>query len=133
GIFLFTMVYGWIQYDGDVSYGRLASKGFTETPASFSFLQIAAPLVLLVLTRLKMPVSTTMLLLASFSTSTEGVGDILSKSFTGYVAAFGVAIVVFLGVSRALERFQARGPAHRGWSVAQWVTSGFLWSVWLMQ
>ena len=32
GIFVATMTYSWFSYTGDVSYGRLASKGFSETP-----------------------------------------------------------------------------------------------------
>ena len=47
--FVATMTYSWVTY-GDVSYGRLASKGFSETPMSFSFLQVAAPIFLLILT-----------------------------------------------------------------------------------
>ena len=50
GIFLVTMLYSWITYGGDVSYGRLASKGFEQTPVQFSYLQVAAPIVLIVLT-----------------------------------------------------------------------------------
>jgi len=65
-VFLATVSYSWFNYDGDVSYQRLASKGFSEAPSSFSFLQVAAPIFLIVLTRFKMPVSTTFLLLTSF-------------------------------------------------------------------
>lgn len=132
GIFLLTMTYGWVVYDGDVSYQRLASKGFAEAPRSFSFLQVAAPLFLLILTRLRMPVSTTFLLLTSFTTSVEGVGSVLAKSLIGYVVAFAGAVVVWLALSKAMERWLRR-PAHPGWMAAQWVTSGILWSVWLMQ
>ena len=42
----------WYLFDGDVSYQRLASEGFDETPSQFNFLQVAAPLFLLILTRL---------------------------------------------------------------------------------
>ena len=46
-IFFATALYSFIQYGGDVSYGRLSTKGFSQTPQAFSFLQIAAPLFLL--------------------------------------------------------------------------------------
>ena len=41
GILLFTHTYSWVYYDGDVSHGRLLSKGLNEAPESFSFLPIS--------------------------------------------------------------------------------------------
>ncbi len=133
GIFLVTASYSFWQYNGDVSYGRLTSKGFETTPMSFDFLQVAAPLFLLILTRLRMPVSTTFLLLTSFATTPSSVGKVLTKSLQGYVLAFGLAIVVWLLTARLIDRWIAKGPAHPAWRVAQWITSGTLWAVWLMQ
>ena len=52
GIFLVTVSASWYIYDGDVTYQRLTSKGFAEAPTEFSFLQVAAPIFLLILTRL---------------------------------------------------------------------------------
>lgn len=132
GVFLATVGYSWLVYDGDVSYQRLAAKGFETAPTSFSYLQVAAPLFLLVLTRLKMPVSTTFLLLTGFSTSASSVGKVLSKSLSGYVLALVLSIVIWTLVSKRLQRAM-KGPAHPAWPVAQWITTAFLWSVWLMQ
>ena len=132
GIFVATMTFSWMTYGGDVSYGRLASKGFSETPMAFSFLQVAAPIFLLILTRLKMPVSTTFLILTAFSTSAKSVGKVLMKSLTGYALAFGIAIIAWLLVSKLIEKY-ATGKPHPIWPVAQWITTGLLWSVWLMQ
>ncbi|MBL6722579.1 MAG: hypothetical protein ISQ13_01065 [Candidatus Margulisbacteria bacterium] len=132
GIFIVTTAYSWVAYSGDVSYGRLASKGFSETPAAFSYLQIAAPIFLLILTRLKMPVSTTFLILTAFSTSSKSVANVLIKSLTGYGLAFVIAFVSWLLVSRLIQRFSKNTP-HPYWFVAQWLSTGVLWSVWLMQ
>jgi hypothetical protein len=131
GIFLATMTYGWFTYAGDVSYGRLATKGFEE-PTSFAYLQIAAPLFLIIITRLRMPVSTTFLLLSCFATSGKSIGAVLSKSLGGYVIAFVCAIVLWLTLGRWMQR-KFVGEAHPGWRVFQWGTTGVLWSVWLMQ
>ncbi|MDQ3536790.1 MAG: hypothetical protein M3421_14320, partial [Bacteroidota bacterium] len=49
-IFVATVTYSWVVYDGDVSYQRLTSKGFSEAPSTFSFLQLSAPIFLLILT-----------------------------------------------------------------------------------
>jgi len=132
GIFVATMTYSWFAYDGDVSYQRLASKGFETTPMDFGYLQIAAPIFLLILTRLRMPVSTTFLLLTSFSTSASSVGKVLSKSMLGYVVAFAAAFAIWIVLSKAIDRL-CKGEAHPAWRIGQWVTSGTLWMVWLMQ
>lgn len=132
GIFLATVTYSFVTYSGDVSYGRLASKGFETAPQSFAFMQVAAPLVLLVLTRFRMPVSTTFLLLSAFSTSASGVGQVLTKSLSGYVLAFVVAIAAWTLLAPLIRSFE-RTPAHPAWRVGQWLTTGFLWSVWLQQ
>lgn len=132
GIFLATVTYSFLYYDGDVSYGRLESKGFQEAPSDFGFMQVAAPLVLLFLTRLRMPVSTTFLLLTAFSTSASGIGSVLVKSLSGYVLAFVVAIVAWSALAPLVKRLSSRA-AHPLWRYAQWATTGVLWSVWLQQ
>ena len=132
GIFLVTVTYSFVTYDGDVTFERLASKGFDTAPTEFTFLQVAAPLFLLVLTRLKMPVSTTFLLLSCFATEASGVGSVLLKSLAGYGLALVSSIIVWLIFSKLFERWFT-GEPHKIWRPLQWLSSGFLWSVWIMQ
>lgn len=132
GIFLATVTYSWVTFSGDVTYQRLTSRGFEEAPAQFKFLQIAAPLFLLILTRLRMPVSTTFLLLSVFATSPDGIVDILQKSLLGYGIAFVLAFGLWMVLSRLFDRWFNGTPAGY-WQPIQWVVSGSLWAVWLMQ
>lgn len=132
GIFVLTVGYGWMAYDGDVSYGRLTAKGFAESPSSFTFLQVAAPIFLLVLTRLRMPVSTTFLILSCFSSSTGAVGAVLQKSLWGYGVAFIGALVVWLALTHFFDR-RFTGTPGAFWMPLQWLSTGFLWSSWIMQ
>jgi hypothetical protein len=132
GIFIITITYSWITYDGDVTYQRLDNKGLNEAPQSFSFLQVFAPVILLILTRLRMPVSTSILLLSAFSTKASSILSILEKSFFGYFLAFVAGILVWLAFTKYYERVKHK-PAAPFWVPLQWVTSGTLWSVWIMQ
>ena len=132
GIFCATMFYSWSTLDGDVSHGRLAAKGFEIAPTEFHFLQVAAPIFLLILTRLRMPVSTTFILLTSFAANTDAVGKVLAKSLSGYFLAFGLGLIFFLLVAKASKKYFV-GKAKPGWTIAQWITSGSLWAVWLTQ
>lgn len=140
GIFVVVMTLGWYvnggwvdgQWHGDISFGRLQSKGFEEAPQSFRYLQVAAPLVLLFLTRLRMPVSTTFLLLSAFSSSSTGIIKVLGKSVSGYGIAFISAIIVWIILSKQIKKF-VKSKYHPGWRVVQWIISGLLWAIWLMQ
>jgi hypothetical protein len=131
-IFIATMTYSWLVYDGDVSYQRLASKGFDQAPQSFSFLQLAAPIFLLILTRLRMPVSTTFLILSAFATSSDAILGVLGKSLIGYFIAFIVALIIWFLVAYAVKNLFKGKPAS-WWLPLQWVISGALWFTWLSQ
>jgi hypothetical protein len=132
GIFIVTMVGGWIVYDGDITYQRLTSKGFDIAPESFTFLQVAAPLFLLVLTRLRMPVSTSILLLSCFATAPKGISSVIAKSVGGYGIAFVASVLIWMTLGRWMQR-RFTGPVHPGWRVFQYITTGGLWAVWLAQ
>jgi len=119
-------------FGGDVSNQRLASKGFATQPNSFSFLHLLAPLVLILFTRLRMPVSTTFLLLSCFAYSGKSIMAVTTKSLSGYVIAFVGAIILWGLLGKAMSKWFT-GPANPMWRVAQWCTTGWLWSVWLMQ
>jgi len=140
-----TLVYGWVTHGGDVSYGRLlvSSKVDPELlrypdPAEikgFSWPYILPPLVLMLLTRTGIPVSTSFLILTFFAP--KGVYDMISKSLLGYVLAFIVAIVLYSVISRTLSKKFITTPVTKDskklWTTLQWGSTGFLWSMWLIQ
>jgi len=139
GIFACTAFYSWYTNGGDVSFQRLQSADDNGDlkfphPESFRFLQIAAPLILLLLTRLRMPVSTTFLLLSAFSADSSGIISVTQKSLSGYFVAFLTAIVVWLILARVVTWIVSGDKKYyRYWRAAQWIISGTLWSVWVMQ
>ena len=132
GIWIVTVFYSWFMFDGDVSYGRLSVPGLEKAPESFVYLQLAAPIALLVLTRMRMPVSTTFLLLNVFTYKAGTILDVMFKSFVGYILAFVLAIIVWFILERFVRNY-LKGEAKPYWLVLQWITSGTLWSVWIMQ
>ena len=131
-IFFCTVLYSWLYYNGDVSHERLISKGFEQSPSEFAYLQILSPIVLLVLTWAKMPVSTTFLLLGAFASTSTAIGKVMFKSLSGYFLAFGVALVTFSVLAKLSKKYFVGKPSTQ-WIIAQWITSGLLWSVWLQQ
>ncbi len=136
GIFLATVIFSWIYFDGDVTYQRLVNPDGSSDyphPESFSFFQIIAPLVLLILTRLKMPVSTTFLLLSVFSANTAGITSVVWKSWSGYVMAFVLSFLVWYLSYNFIKKYFKSRKTHVTWTIVQWVVSGTLWAVWVMQ
>ncbi|WBL21614.1 MULTISPECIES: hypothetical protein [unclassified Zunongwangia] len=135
-IFLITVTWSFINYDGDVTYQRLLNPDGTSDyphPEKFSFFQIIAPLVLLILTRMRMPVSTTFLILSVFSADTSGITSVIGKSLSGYVMAFILSFAVWYLSYNAIRKFFKSRKAHTGWMAIQWIVSGSLWAVWVMQ
>lgn len=136
GIFVVTVAFSWVFFDGDVTYQRLLDNaGNTRYPhpEEFSFFQVIAPLVLLILTRMRMPVSTTFLLLSVFSASTDGVTSMVSKSVSGYGLAFVLSFAIWYFGYGLIKKFFRQRKAHFSWTFVQWTVSGLLWAVWLMQ
>jgi phosphate/sulfate permease len=131
-IWVGTVSYSWYVFDGDVSYERLSVPGLEKAPESFVFLQLAAPIVLLVMTRMRMPVSTTFLLLNVFTYKAGTILDVMFKSFVGYVLAFVLAIIVWFILERFVKNY-LKGQPRPYWIFLQWITSGVLWAVWIMQ
>lgn len=136
GIFVLTVFYSWYYNDGDVTHQRLMAvndQGDLKFPEAtdYKFLQLAAPIVLLLLTRLRMPVSTTFMLLSVFSASSQGIISVGQKSLIGYGIAFVVAIFVWFLMDFLVKRL-LKGEMHPMWRVTQWLISGWLWSMWVM-
>ncbi|MHA7130575.1 hypothetical protein [Algoriphagus namhaensis] len=131
-IFVATVTYSWITYGGDVSYERLTTKGLEKAPESFVFLQLAAPIVLLIMTRMRMPVSTTFLLLNVFTYQAGTILSVMEKSLSGYFLAFFIAIIVWFALEKLVKNYLKGKPAPY-WIYFQWITSGTLWAVWIMQ
>ncbi|MEM7740867.1 MAG: hypothetical protein AAF225_08705 [Pseudomonadota bacterium] len=186
-VLIMTFTYGWVINGGDPSFGRLAND--VKYPAiSIEWYHTIPPLVLLLITRLGIPVSTSFMVLTIFATA-SGLGSMIEKSLLGYGLAFAIGLGLYLLISRTLENYFERhaldsqipigligsvGSAFYAaqyfvfgtietfhvmligvvlsllvegiavslaltrnrslyWVTTQWVTTGYLWSVWLVQ
>ena len=132
-IMVVVLVYGWMTYEGDVSYGRLSKVG--PLPQPFHWYYLLPPLVLLVVTRFGIPVSTTFLIISVFSTKL--IGPMLVKSLSGYAVAILVGIALYAVLTNVLERRFSNLPLSSDntimWTILQWLSTGFLWAQWLIQ
>ena len=123
-----TISYSWVAYNGDISYGRLGKIPYQTV----QWYHAAAPAVLVLLTRVGVPVSTTFLVLSAFA-STVVLEKVLVKSMVGYGLAAVTAYMIWIVLSRFInEKFNTVKKEHRiFWRIAQWSATGFLWFSWL--
>ena len=127
-VMIFALAWGWYSYDGDISYGRLTRIPYQE----IQWYHAVAPAILLLLTRIGIPVSTTFLVLSAFA-STVVLEKMLLKSVVGYGLAAMVAYIAWIVVSKFInEKLDEVDEKYIGfWRNAVWISSGWLWWVWL--
>ena len=127
-VMILALGWGWYAYDGDISYGRLTRIPYQE----IQWYHAVAPAILLLLTRIGIPVSTTFLVLSAFA-STVVLEKMLMKSVVGYGLAALIAYIAWVTISKFInEKFDEVDEKWIGfWRNSVWVTSGWLWWVWL--
>ena len=126
---IIVIVYGWWAYDGDISFGRLTRIPYQE----IQWYHAVAPGILLLLTRVGIPVSTTFLVLSAFA-STVVLEKMLMKSVVGYGLAAVAAYICWIVISKFInEKFDevTTGWKIAFWRNAVWVSSAYLWAAWL--
>ena len=123
----------------DIAFDRLDKINIPDT---LSWYYVLPPLVLLFVTRLGIPVSTTFMILTFFSA--KSLGGMVQKSVMGYLIAFTLGILIFSIIAKITEKRFIETPLNdpndkslwtneRFWTVAQWLSTAFLWSQWLTQ
>lgn len=127
-ILLATIWYAWFTYGGDISYERLNKIPFQEV----EWYHAAAPAVLLILTRIGVPVSTSFLVLAAFAAQNV-LQSILMKSIMGYIIAGTTAYALWFVVTAIFRKIPVNEENDKKWRIAQWITTGLLWWAWLAQ
>ncbi|MEO0585582.1 MAG: hypothetical protein AAF135_25455 [Bacteroidota bacterium] len=146
GIMTVILVLGYFGMGGflggnDVAFDRLDGiMAKMDVSQELSFWYLLPPAILLFITRFGIPVSTTFLILTFFSP--KSLPAMLNKSLIGYAIAFIFAWLMYVALSRALERIFIQRPLksdrslwtnEQFWIGLQWVSTGFLWSQWLTQ
>lgn len=133
-ILVVVFAFGYIQFDGDPSWGRLSN--LKKYPVfEVQWYHVVPALALLLVTALGIPVSTSFMILSVFATI-AGLQGMLVKSLTAYGVCFLVGLVLFVFLAPTLEKHFLKTPERAQkpfWILLQWVSTGYLWSAWLIQ
>jgi hypothetical protein len=134
-----VITYSWVVNGWDISWGRLSTK-WIDLPATFTIWHALAPLWLLVLTRYWIPVSTSLLILSVFATSST-IWKMVSKSVMWYAIAFIAAYILWFAIIALYEKVTSESKKfwwfdrigdRVNWRYLQWISTWYLWAVWLM-
>ncbi|WP_039948606.1 hypothetical protein [Leptospira fainei] len=133
GLLTLVFCYAWIVDSREIHFNRLDEF---KPVSNFNLLQLIAPLILVVITRMRSPISTTFLILGLFGG--QNIEKMLSKSFLGYMIAFGTAVVVWgilvkIDSKEYTEDHTPDPRTERRWAILQWFSTLFLWGAWLAQ
>ncbi len=138
GVAAAVLLIGWSLHPaggglGDPAWGRLEKF---PLPENFSWVYLLPPLAVLALTQWGAPVSTSFLVLSAFVP--KNAFKLVVNSLSGYVMAFLLALVVYGLLMWLLERKVLRSKeqgteANKVWFALQWLSTGWLWSQWLVQ
>ena len=122
-----TLWSGWYMNNGDISYGRLTKISFQEV----QWYHATAPALLLLLTRVGVPVSTSFLVLSAFA-STFVLEKMLMKSMMGYAVAAVAAYCIWLAITKYFDEGKPVKESHKKyWYIGQWFATGLLFYTWL--
>jgi len=132
-ITIVALMLGWFVNSGEPSWGRLERF---PLPEPFTWVYIIPPIAVLLLTYWGAPVSTSFLVLSTFVPG--NISELLQSSLAGYFLAFFLGLGVWGLGMWLLERWvfrsaQAGNDFNRVWYGLQWCSTGFLWSMWLVQ
>jgi hypothetical protein len=126
--------YGYIIYDGDPSWGRLSDV--KKYPIfDVQWYHVLPAVMLLLITALGIPVSTTFMILTIFA-SLAGLQGMLVKSLQAYALAFMGGLALYTLLAPTVERWFLKTPEQAQkpfWILLQWCSTAYLWSAWLIQ
>ena len=135
GLMILVHIYAFTKDGGEIHFNRLNSI----PPANqFTLIQLTAPIILVIITRLRAPISTTFLILGLFSGNTGTIEKMLNKSFLGYGIAF-ITALLFWGLhsfffrKEYMKNFVPKPKKEKKWAMLQWLSTAFLWIAWLLQ
>ncbi|HSQ97787.1 MAG TPA: hypothetical protein VLL98_03655 [Rickettsiales bacterium] len=130
-LFLITILVGWFLYNHRLDFKRL--YGIQYDPSA-NIMHFIAPILLIILTCNKIPVSTTFLILSVFTTQ-DIMTFMLVKTILGYFIAFAFSFIIWYFLLKFFKKiFEDFSDSKiKKWRIFQWISTGMLWIIWLIQ
>lgn len=127
-IFIITITLEWIFKNNYLDFERLEQIPYQRNLNIFHFL---SPIILIILTCKKIPISTTFLLLVPFAPHNI-INSILAKTAISYLASFVVGFVIYDFINRKTNNFITNKSESGNWIYLQLISTALLWISWIM-
>lgn len=133
GVTIIVLFGGWFLNNGDPAWGRLQSFSLPET---FTWPYLFPPILVLALTAWGAPLSTSLIVLSCFVP--DNTGRLIGSSISAYLISFCLGLLAWVLGLWLLEKWvlhsdQDLKDSSRTWLFFQWFSTGFLWTMWLIQ
>ena len=129
-LFLTTLILTWFFNGHRIDFNRLLSIPYQDDNDIIHFVP---PILLLILTYYKIPVSSTFLILSVFA-SQRAIGAVLIKTLSGYIAGFILSYILWRILLKFCKIFllnEGSTKRMKKWKNLQWISTGILWIAWL--
>jgi hypothetical protein len=128
GLYVIALLGGWLITNGRLDFLKLKTIDYTPNHTLFHFI---APVILIILTYNKVPVSSTFLILSVFAPQST-MGAMLLKTLMGYI--IGIILSYFLWcllINKIGQKLFTEPRKKKNWKILQWFSSAVLWIAWL--
>lgn len=129
-LFFITLIFTWIFNGHRLDFNRLISIPYYNNNDIMHFIP---PILLIILTYYKIPVSSTFLILSVFA-SQKAIGAVLLKTLIGYIIGLILSYILWRILLKFFKIFLANDGGEKRmkeWKKMQWLSTGILWVAWL--
>ena len=129
-LFIITLLLAWFLNDYRLDFNKLVLIPYHNDN---DFMHYVPPILLIILTYYKIPVSSTFLILSVFA-SQRAISIVLLKTLIGYTIGFGISYLlwrIILKFFKILLSNEGTEKRLRIWKKLQWLSTGILWVSWL--
>lgn len=129
-LFIATLIIAWF-----INYNRLDFNRLKTIPYQYEvkLITFIPPILLIILTYYKIPVSSTFLILSAFA-SQKAIGAVLIKTLSGYIVGFILSYILWSLLITMFKKpilVDESDKKLKKWRFIQWMSTGILWISWL--
>lgn len=129
-LFIATLLFAWFYNMHRLDFDKLVLIPYHN---GNDFMHYIPPILLIILTYYKIPVSSTFLILSVFA-SQRAISVVLLKTLIGYTIGFAISYLlwkIILKFFKILLSNEGTEKRLRIWKRLQWLSTGVLWVSWL--
>lgn len=130
-VFIITILISWLFYDRQLDFFLLDRITYSD---DLSLLLIFLPILLFLLTKYKIPVSATFLIIPIFANKST-IQSMISKTSVSYFVSFVISLIIWRTIYIKYKHWievKNEGGVGKIWFILQFISTGIVWAVWIV-